>query len=81
MRIADSFDHGRVQARAAGDKSLHPAVGPLHAAVGIHGDDGILHGVEKGLELTLAGLDGDETLFDLASGLIEGSGNLADLID
>jgi len=35
-------------------------IGPLHEAIGTDGDDRVLHAVEPGFELALAGLDGGE---------------------
>ena len=55
-------------------------IGPLHEAVGADGDDRVLHAVEQGFELALAGADGGETLFDAAGSLIDGAGDAADFI-
>ena len=40
-----------------------------------------VHGVEQSFKLALAGLDGLETVFQLASGFVEGGGDLADFVD
>ena len=79
--IADGLDNGRVQASALRDQAFQAAVGPLDASVGADGDDGVLHGVEQSLELTLAGLNGQEAFFELAGGFVEGRGYLADFVD
>ncbi len=69
-----------MQAGALRDQAVHGLVGPLHEAVGADGDDGVLHAVEQGFELALAGADGGETLFDAAGGFIDGAGDAADFV-
>ncbi len=81
MRVADSLDDRGVEPGTLRDQTVHAAIGPLHPAIGVDGDDGILHGVEQGFELVLAGLDGEKTRFQLAGGLVEGHGDLADLVE
>jgi hypothetical protein len=49
-------------------------------AIGADSYDGVLHAVEQGFELALAGADGSETLFDAAGGFIDGIGDAADLV-
>ena len=78
--IADGFDDGLMQASALRNEAIHGLIGPLHEAVGADGDDGVLHAVEQGFELALAGADGGETLFDAAGGFIDGAGDAADLV-
>jgi len=46
------------------EPSVHGLIGPLHEAIGTDGDDRVLHAVEQGFELALAGLDGGETFFE-----------------
>jgi len=48
------------------EPTVHGLIGPLHEAIGTDGDDRVLHAVEQGFELALAGLDGGETFFDAA---------------
>ena len=48
--------------------------------VGADGDDGILHAVEQGFQLTLAGLQGREAFLQMAGSLIERTGHLANFI-
>ena len=79
--IADGFDDGCVEARVLRNKTIHGLIGPLHEAVGAHGDDGVLHAVEQSLELALAGADRGKTAFDLAGGFVDGSGDAADFIE
>ena len=62
------------------NEAVHGLVGPLHEAVGADGDDGVLHAVEQGFELALAGADGGKTFFDAAGGFIDGGGDAADFI-
>jgi hypothetical protein len=43
LRITNSLDHRRIQARALRNQALHTTIRPLHTTVGADGDDGILH--------------------------------------
>jgi hypothetical protein len=69
-----------MQARALGDEAVHGLIGPLHEAVGADGDDGVLHAVEQGFELALAGADGGETFFHAAGGNVNGRGDATDFV-
>ena len=79
--IANGFDNRRVEARVLGNKAIHGLVGPLHEAVGADGDDGVLHAVEQGFELALAGLHGGKTALDLAGGFVDGGGDAANFVE
>ena len=78
--VANSVDKGCVLASAMGNQFVHGLVRPLHAIIRIDGDDGILHAVEQGFELTLAGLQSGEVFFQMARGFVERCGDLADFI-
>ena len=80
VRVADGFDYRLLQAGALGNQPVHGLIRPLHKAVGTDGDDSVLHAVEQGFELALAGADGGKTLFDAAGSLIDGAGDAADFV-
>ncbi len=80
IRIANRLHQGRIFARVLGDQFVHGLVRPLHPIIGTHGDDGVLHAVEQGFELMLAGLQSDEAFLQMAGGLVQGGGHLADFI-
>ena len=79
--IANRLNDRGVQPGALRDKTIHGLVGPLDEAVGAYGNDGVLHAVQQGFELVLAGADGREAAFDLASGLVDGGGHAANLVE
>ncbi len=78
--VADGFDYRLLQASALRNQAVHGLISPLYEAVGAHGDDGVLHAVEQGFKLALAGLDGGETLLDAAGSLIDGAGDAANFV-
>ncbi len=78
--IANGLDQRSVLARVLRDQFVHGLVRPLHAIVGADGDDGILHAVEQGFELALAGLQSGETFFQMAGGLVQRGGDLSDFV-
>jgi hypothetical protein len=80
IRIANGFDHRLVQPCALRNQAVHRTIGPLHEAIVADGDDGILHAVEQGFQLTLAGDDGGETLFDAAGSFVDGASDAADFV-
>jgi hypothetical protein len=63
------------------DEAVHGLIGPLHQAVGADGYDGVLHAVEQGLELALAGADSSKTFFHLAGGFVDGGGDTSDFVE
>ncbi len=73
--IPHRFDHGRVQAGALRNESIHRLVGPADDPVGANGDHGVLHAVEQSLELPLAGLNSSETTLNLLRGLVDCGGH------
>src|ERR1700733_16092121 len=79
-RMGNGFDDGLLQASTLRNQAVHGAIGPLHEAVVTDRDDGILHAVEQGFELPLAGDDGGETLFDAARGFVDGPGDAANFV-
>ena len=79
--IADGFNDRSIEASVLRDEAVHGLVGPLHEAVGTDGDDGVLHAVEQGFELALAGAHGGKTAFDLAGGFVDGGGDAADFVE
>src|SRR5271157_238099 len=70
-----------MQAGALRNQAIHGLIGPLHEAVGTDGDDGVLHAVEQGLELALAGADGGKAALDLPGSLVDGGGDAANFIE
>ena len=71
---------GALQPRALRNQAVHGLIRPLHQAVGTYGDNRVLHAVEQGFELALAGTHGGKTVLDLAGGLIDGGGDPADFV-
>ena len=63
-----------------GNQAVHRLIGPLHQPIGADGNNRVLHAVEQGFQLALAGLHGGKTLFDATGRLIDGSGNPADFV-
>ena len=47
LRIADRLNDGSIQASTLRNEAFHAAIGPLDAAIGTDGDDGVLHGVQQ----------------------------------
>ena len=80
IRIANGLDQGRILAGVLRNQFVHGLVGPLHAIIGADGDDGVLHAVEQGLELALAGLQCGKTFFQMAGGFVERGGHLSDFV-
>src|SRR5271166_1158579 len=80
IRIADGFDDGLLQPGTLRNQTIHGAVGPLHQAIVADGDDGVLHAVEQGFELALAGDDSGEAVFNAAGSFVDGSGDAADFV-
>ena len=80
IRIANGLHQGGIFARALRNQFVHGLVGPLHAIIGTDRDDGVLHAVEQGFELMLAGLQRGKAFFQMAGGLVERGGNLADFV-
>ena len=71
IRIANGLDQGRILAGVLGNQFVHGLVCPLHAIIRADRDDGVLHAVEQGFELALAGLQRGEAFFQMAGGLVE----------
>ena len=79
--IANGFDDGSVETRVLRNEAIHGLIGPLHEAVGADGDDRVLHAVQEGFELALAGAHGGEAAFDLSGSLVDGGGDAANFIE
>ena len=69
--IADRLHQERILAGVLRHKPVHCLVRPLHAMVGADRDDSILHAVEQGFQLTLAGLQSCKAFLQMAGSLIE----------
>ena len=80
IRIANCFDHGSVKPRPQRKQPVHGLVGPLHSLLVIDGQHRILHAVQQGFQLALAGSQGGKVSFELAGGLVQGGRQLANLV-
>src|SRR6202034_4607039 len=69
-----------LQAGPLRDEAVHGPVRPLHEAVVADRNDGVLHAVEQGFELALAGDNGGEAEFDTARRFIDGAGDATDFV-
>jgi hypothetical protein len=52
----------------------------LHKAFGTDGDHGVLHAVEQGFELALAGAHGGKAALDLLGSLVDGCGDASNFV-
>ena len=67
--IANGLHQQRILTGSLRNQFVHGLVRPLHAVVGTDRDDGVLHAVEQGFQLALAGLQRGETFLQMAGGL------------
>src|SRR5579863_3649864 len=78
--VAHGFNDGSIQPGALRNQAIHTLVGPLHAVVGTDSDHGVLHAVQQGFELALAGSQSREVALYLTRGLVESGSDLTDFI-